>query len=376
MTTSERAQPTLRILVVAPVAPTRGGIAQFSTMLVNTLRLNHMVTCWAIAPLYPPLLFPGNAMPDDQAAKITCTIDKRIHGWNPLAWVRCWHGIKRREYDLVIWQWWTPYWVPFLLLLIAQSAWRNIPTLALSHQLVEPDAPDWQAGIARLMLHCAHGVIQFGTEEAQHSRHRSLPLPLNGELIRQSHKHMDIRRQYGISPIDRVVLCFGFVRRYKGFDIIVSAMRHTPPTVHLFIVGEWWHDTNALRTLCVDSAIADRIHIIDSYIPDAAVADYFAAADVVALPYRSGMVSSVATLAAVSGVPLLVSAVGALAGLATVVDVVQPNTPDAWATALTRVCDVPRVDVVPVPDQPSWEALQRAIEEIASVCNSERVGAQ
>ena len=143
MTTSERAQPTLRILVVAPVAPTRGGIAQFSTMLVNTLRLNHMVTCWAIAPLYPPLLFPGNAMPDDQAAQITCTIDNRIHGWNPLAWVRCWHGIKRREYDLVIWQWWTPYWVPFLLLLIRTNPPHLSSTIDYCSQLLEGTWTDY-----------------------------------------------------------------------------------------------------------------------------------------------------------------------------------------------------------------------------------------
>ena len=355
----------MRILVVAPTAPQRGGIAQFSTMLVNALQQSHTVTFWAIDPVYPAWLFPGNTAADPSSRPVTCPIATRVHGWNPCAWLRVWRTVKPEEYDILVWQWWTPYWVAFLLVLLRQARIRGIPTIALNHQLIEPDATAWQGAIAELMLRCADAVIDFGTPSAPSGTRRCLPLPIHDAIIDHHGAGADIRARFAIPADHRVVLCFGFVRPYKGIDIIVRALHATPDTLHLLVVGEWWRKNPVLRNLCAHPAIRSRVHIVDAYIPNEEVADYFAAADVVALPYRSGTVSGVATLAAALGVPLLVSAVGALAGLAAVRDVVHPNTPDAWATALTRLCDTPRAPVAPVPAQPSWQALQRAIEQSA-----------
>ncbi|MFM2309992.1 MAG: hypothetical protein RLY87_2114 [Chloroflexota bacterium] len=353
----------LRILVVAPSAPHRGGIAQFSTLLVKTLRQSHEVTFWAIDPLYPAWLFPGNTHTDPSAQRVTCPIDAWVHGWNPFAWLRIWRTVLPTSQDVLVWQWWTPYWVPFLLVLCIQARLRGIPTIALNHQLVEPDAARWQTVIAKGMLRLAGAVIDFGSPSARPGQRVCLPLPIHSEILDKAVVRQDIRARFGIPEDHRVVLCFGFVRPYKGVDIIVRALRNTPSTVQLLIVGEWWHKDHQLRSLCTAEGIGTRVHIVDEYVPNEDVAAYFAAADVVALPYRSGTVSGVATLAAAAGVPLLVSAVGALAGLAAVRDVVHPNTPHAWATALTRLSDAPRAPVAPVPAQPSWQALQRAIED-------------
>ncbi len=356
----------LRILVVAPTAPHRGGIAQFSSMLGNTLTNDHCVTFWAIDPLYPALLFPGNTAADPSIHPVTCTIDARLHGWNPYAWYRIWRTTPAHHYDVLIWQWWTPYWIPFLLMLLLQARLRGIPSIALNHQLVEPDAAAWQAVFARWMLALADAVIDFGTSSRVHRRQSTIALPIHGALLRRANPGLCIREDLGIPENATVVLCFGFVRPYKGIDIIVTALQQTPVSVHLLIVGEWWQHDRALHLLCDHEAVRRRVHIVDRYVPNEAVGSYFAAATVVAMAYRSGTVSGVATLAAAAGVPLLVSAIGALAGLAAVRDVVHPNTPDAWATALTRLCNEPGAPVAPVPVQPSWQALQRAIEEHAA----------
>lgn len=372
MTTADGRSPRTRILVVAPVAPSRGGIAQFSTMLVNALRAEHDVTCWAIDPLYPSALFPGNPRPAT-GSTLSCRTEARIHGWNPIAWVTAWRTVRHHAFDVVIWQWWTPYWVPFLLVLVAQANMRGIATIALNHQLVEPDAPQWQALIARMMLTLADAVIHFGSGTPIHSMHRCIPLPLHGALLQQQQAPVNIRHVLTIPDDAFVVLCFGFVRPYKGIDIVVSALHHTPRHVHLLIAGEWWNNDAALRAECRERSIADRIHVVDRYIADGEVADFFAAADVVALPYRSGSVSGVATLAAVAGTPLLVSDVGALAGLASVRQVVSPNTPPAWAAAILQACTTPVDPVLPVPDEPSWQALVHSIEELtASVAGGSR----
>lgn len=372
MTSADGRSPRIRILVVAPVAPSRGGIAQFSTMLVNALRARHDVTCWAIDPLYPTVLFPGNPRPA-HASTLSCQIESRIHGWNPIEWVTAWRTLRPHAFDIVIWQWWTPYWIPFILMLVVQAKIRGIATLALNHQLVEPDAPQWQAVIARLTLARADAVVHFGSHTPIHQMQQSLPLPLHGAVLRRTHPPVDIRQVRNIPADAYVVLCFGFVRPYKGIDIVVSALHHTPRHVHLLIAGEWWNNDAALRAECRELSIADRIHVVDRYIADGEVADFFAAADVVALPYRSGSVSGVATLAAVAGIPLLVSDIGALAGLAKVRQVVSPNTPAAWAAAILQACTTPVDPVLPVPDEPSWQALVQSIEELtASVAGGSR----
>ena len=376
MTTADGRSPRIRILVVAPVAPSRGGIAQFSTMLVNTLRAGHDVTCWAIDPLYPTVLFPGNPQPV-HTSTLSCQIEAKIHGWNPVAWGTAWRTLRPQAFDIVIWQWWTPYWIPFILMLVVQAKIRGIATLALNHQLIEPDAPQWQAVIARLTLARADAVVNFGSGTQIHQMQRSLPLPLLGAVLRRAHPPVDIRQGLNIPADAYVVLCFGFVRPYKGIDIVVSAMHHTPQRVHLLIAGEWWHNDAALRAECRKHSIADRIHVVDRYIADGEVADFFAAADVVALPYRSGSVSGVATLAAVAGIPLLVSDVGALAGLASVRQVVSPNTPAAWTEAVLQACTTSIEPVLPVPDEPSWQALVQSIEALtASVAGGPRCGSR
>ncbi len=372
MPTADSTASRLRILVVAPVTPFRGGIAQFSTMLVNALRAEHDVTCWAIDPLYPAGLFPGNPRPAT-VSTLKCRIEAPIHGWNPVTWVTAWRTVRHYDFDIVIWQWWTPYWVPFLLMLVAQAKLRGLATIALNHQLVEPDAPQWQALIARMMLTRADAVVHFGNSIPMHPMHRNIPLPLHGALLQCQQTPVNIRHVLNIPADAYLVLCFGFVRPYKGIDIVLSAMQRTSPQIHLLLAGEWWHNDPTLRAQCRESTIATRIHVVDHYIPDQDVAAYFAAANVVALPYRSGSVSGVATLAASAGIPLLVSAVGALAGLAIVRQVVSPNTPEAWAVALQQAYEHGTPPVAPVPDEPSWQALVQTIENLtASVAGEPR----
>lgn len=368
MTTPD-GQRRYRFLVVAPLPPSRGGIAHFSAMLCAQLRTAHDITVWRIDPLYPPWLFPGNAQADPSARPIPTHVDAYIHGWSPISWWRSWHAITPSAYDAVIWQWWTPYWIPFLVVLLWLARRRGIPTIALNHQLVEPDAPPWQRSLAIRMLNRAGAVVSFGTPSHTQVQESVLPLPVHAAVLGTAAPcGADLgsgsqRARLGIPADAFVVLCYGFVRPYKGTDIIVAALHDAVPQLHLVIAGEWWHTDSALRAACAHPAVRTRVHIDDRYIPNEETAALFAACDCVALPYRSGTVSGVATLAAATGVPLLTSAVGALGGHAAACAVVHPNTPAAWAAALSRLATQPRAPRAPVPSQPGWLALQRAIEE-------------
>lgn len=331
-----------RILLIGPTPPHRGGVAHFTAMLSTMLRQHATVTVWSFAPLYPAWLFPGNTAPDPSHTPIPCTVDAWLDGTNPWDWWRRLRTLVRTEYDVVLWQWWTPYWIPFIWMLHVATRRARIPSIVICHQLVEPDAPAWQRWLAHWALRQASGCIFLGdqrTAPAQWQRPwRSAPLPYFAALVRHPWPtRAEARHTLGLENDARVALFFGFVRRYKGLDTVLRAMHQTTRPITLVIAGEWWEDAReTLHPLITDPALAPHLVIHDHYIPNEAVVNYLQAADVLVLPYRSGSVSGVATLAASVGLPIIASTSGAIAPHTATVATIPPDDIVAWAGALDQ----------------------------------------
>jgi glycosyltransferase involved in cell wall biosynthesis len=364
----------MHILIIGPTTPHRGGVAQFTTMLINRMRQHRRVTAWGFDPLYPAWLFPGNTQADPSAQQLTCQVDTWVHGYHPWVWWQAWRRLAT-SVDVVVWQWWTPYWIPFLLMLFWHAKRRRLRSIALCHQLVEPDAATWQHWLATTILGRADAVIFFGDEQttptAWPSLHRSLPLPVHHDILSPLPTPAAARQQLHLELNQRVFLCFGFVRPYKGLEAIIEALAQCPPECVLLIAGEWWPDAHGLRTRIEQSPATARIIVHDWYIPNEAVSTYFAAADVLLLPYVGGNVSGVSTLAAATGLPILCSQQGSIAGLAHVYEVVDDPSASAWAAAMMRVhhhWPIPRATTHTDPS--SWDDLIDTIQEFAHVTPS------
>lgn len=331
-----------RILLIGPTTPHRGGVAHFTSMLSTVLRAQQHVTVWGFAPLYPRWLFPGNTAPDPSQTPIACHVDVWLDGTNPWDWWRHLRQLRAGDYDMVIWQWWTPYWLPFIWLLHCATRRAGIPTIAISHQLVEPDAPIWQTWFAQWALRQAAGVVFLGDTTTMPpdwtTPWRSAPLPLHHAVLTQPLPTQAAARQVlGIAVDAHVVLFFGFVRRYKGLDTILNAMRRSTRAYTLLIAGEWWDDVRSiLQPLVTHPELVPRLIIHDHYIPNEQVANYLQAADVLVLPYRSGSVSGVATLAASIGLPIIASTSGAIAQQPGTIATIPADDIDGWAVALDR----------------------------------------
>jgi glycosyltransferase involved in cell wall biosynthesis len=338
-------------------------------MLSNYLGHVTHVTTWGFQPLYPRWLFPGNTTADPSQQAIPCQVDYWLHGYQPLTW---WQALRRMpdDVEVVVWQWWTPYWIPFLMLLSWQLKRKRLRQIAVCHQLVEPDAAAWQVWLATWMLGHADGVIFLGDERTPPSGwptpHRHVVLPAHDALWESLPSRTDARHHLGIASDVPVALCFGFVRPYKGLTVVVDALALTTQPCLLVIAGEWWPDAAPLRTHIANSSAQARMVIHDHYIPNEHVGAYFAACDVVLLPHRSGNVSGVATLAALSGRPVITSTTGAIGGEATVYATVDRAEPAAWAAALDDFCrQQPRPTASPVRPHTSWVALYNALQELA-----------
>jgi D-inositol-3-phosphate glycosyltransferase len=357
-----------RIVLIGPTPPQRGGVAHFTGMLSRYLRQHHPVTLWGFDPLYPRWLFPGTMAPDPSQTPLVCHVDVWLDGTAPWQWWRIMRTLHKDHYDLVIWQWWTPYWLPFLVLLHRYTRRAGLPTIAISHQLVEPDAAPWQTWVARWMLGHAAGVIFLGNQTTMpptwHGVWRSAPLPRHHDILRQPlPTRSAARHALGIAADADVVLFFGFVRRYKGLDTMLRALCQTRRPITLVVAGEWWDDARSQITPLLDHpALIGRLIIHDSYIPNEQVANYLQAADVLVLPYRSGSVSGVATLAACVGLPILASTSGAIGQQPGTVATIAPDDIAAWATALDDHVGAharPR----PEPDA-SWPFFYQQLSEV------------
>lgn len=330
----------IRVVLITPTTPHRGGIAHFGTLLAHHLGKHYQLVTWGFRRLYPAWLFPGSTAPDPSHHTVQCTVDTWIDALNPWSWWYAWRYMP--GVDRIIWQWWSPFWIPFILFVTWQARRRRIPTIAICHQLVEPDAAEWQARIACWVLARADAVLFLGEAPSQwETPYRICALPSFDALIRDIPSKSEARQHLRINHDTPVVLCFGFVRDYKGIDTIIHAMAESRVAYHLIIAGEWWPLRIDMRRLVNTYAIAHRIHIYDHYIPNEQVATYFVAADVVVLPYRRGNVSGVASLAQVFGIPIITSNVGALSGNTPPYASLPSDDISAWRTTLDRFFTTP-----------------------------------
>ena len=360
----------LRMVLIGATPPHRGGVAHFTGMLSTWVRRQHDVTVWGFDPLYPRWLFPGNTTHDPSQTPVACQVDVWMDGTKPWQWWRQLHTLNAGMYDVVIWQWWTPYWIPLLWMLQHATRRAGIPTIAISHQLVEPDAPMWQQWLARWMLGHADGVVFLGDQTTMPrtwtSPWRCAPLPLHHAVMPHPlPTRAAARQQLGIDADANVVLFFGFVRRYKGLDTLLQAMQATTQPCVLVIAGEWWDDVrHLLQPLVTHPALRDRLIIHDHYIPNEQVANYMQAADVLVLPYRSGSVSGVATLAAQVGLPVLASTSGAIAQQASTVATIPATDSAAWARALDTFFAQPAPPRIPHEVDASWQFFSQQLSEV------------
>jgi glycosyltransferase involved in cell wall biosynthesis len=369
----------MKIALVGPTYPFRGGIAHYTTLLVQQLRRRHEVRFYSYRKQYPAWLFPGSTEPDPSAQILQEECERTIEPLNPLTWWQTGRQILADRPDLLLLQWWTPFWLPLHLTLSLMARRANIPIIYLCHQLVEPDSSPLEWLTARPALALAQGLILVTEAEYQQAR-RAFPhlglrkghLPLYDSFPARGLSRVEARTALGIAPEVPLLLFFGFVRRYKGLPILLDALAQTDPALHLLIAGEFWEDAESYQAQIARLGLADRVIIHNRYIPNEAIEAYFTAADLLVLPYLSGSQSAVSMLALHHKLPVIATSVGGLAetiqhertGL-----IVPPGDRDALAAALQRffregLGPTLQTGIANSQERLSWNRLVQIIEEL------------
>jgi glycosyltransferase involved in cell wall biosynthesis len=308
----------MRIAIVGPAHPYKGGSAQHTTALAHRLgAAGHEVSLHSWRRQYPKLLYPGQLTVDEPEAPLFPATEHPLDWNRPVSWWRTGQLLAAAGADAVVIALVTPVQVPAYLVLARAARARGCRVVALCHNVLPHEASRLDRPMMRAMLRSADAVIVHSPEEA--SRARVLAdAPIE---VAELPLHFPQMGMPGGSGEDyephRRLLFFGMVRPYKGVDVLLRALAASRADVSLTVAGEIWEGRGQIMTLISELGLTNRVTLSDGYVPAPDVAGYFAAADALVLPYRSGTASQNALIAFTFGIPVIATRAGAVADVVT-----------------------------------------------------------
>jgi glycosyltransferase involved in cell wall biosynthesis len=371
----------MNIVILGTAYPLRGGIAHYNALLAHALQKRHQVDTLTFKRQYPALLFPGKTQNETSGTFHGDPAPRLIDSVNPFNWIRVGRDIRRRKPDLLIFKYWIPFFGPCFGT-IARVAARGLGTkvLVICDNVLPHERRLLDRSFTQYAFSAAdYFIVQSDAVEREllafwpQAIYRKVPHPVYsifGEAVPKA----EARQKLGLSS-ERIILFFGYVRRYKGLHMLLDAMATLDPAlgVHLVVAGEFYDDEQAYRQQIAQLGIGDAVTIRADYLPNEEVGRYVSAADAVILPYVSATQSGIAQIAYNFDTPVIATDVG---GLAEVVRdgvtglVVPPADPRALGSAITRYYRE-QMESRYVPNvreekkRYTWEALVDAIEALA-----------
>ncbi len=378
-----------KVLIIGPAHPLRGGgITTFNHRLAKQfLAEGYECEIVSFSLQYPSFLFPGKSQYSDEPPPDGIVIHTLINSINPFNWLRVGRKLKRWKPDVVVVRFWLPLMGPALgsILRLLKSGQTKIVCIAdnvIPHEKRFGDKPfTWY------FLKTCDAFITMSEKVLTHLRSFEptkpallVPHPLYdnfGEPISKA----EARKILGLSEAGKIILFFGFIRQYKGLDMLLQAMadaRIKRQNIKLLIAGEFYEDEAPYKRLLEDNGLRDTVILHTHFIADAAVKNFICAADCIVQPYRSATQSGVTPLAYHFEKPMIVTAVGGLPALVPhkkVGLVAQPNA-QSIADAIIEFYSLGENYFLPQlleeKKKYSWQKLTAAIMRLAGRAMSDK----
>lgn len=336
-----------KIVLIGPVFPYRGGISHYTGLMYRELSKKHEVEMISYKMQYPKILFRKEQCNyENDSFKIEKT-NFMLNTANPINIIRTAKYIKKQKPDMVILQWWHPYFAPCYFLLAKFMGKQNLTFVC--HNVFPHERFPFDKNLTRLTLKKGEHFIVHAKEEEEELKQimqnpdcQVTPHPSYNAFCFEHMTKTQAREKLGLLPQEKVLLFFGFVRPYKGLQYLISAMpkiKEALSDAKLLIVGEFGSEKDKTAYLEQIGDFADCIWVKDGYTPDRDVEQYFAACDMVVLPYESATQSGIVQIAYGFERPVVVTDVGGLPDV--VADnrtgyVVTPRDKTALAEAVIR----------------------------------------
>lgn len=372
-----------KIVIVGSAYPLRGGLSAYNERLARAYRQQgDEVKIITFSLQYPGFLFPGKTQYSSELPPDDLDISVEVNSVNPLNWIRVGRKIKKLRPDLLIIKFWIPFMGPCLGT-IARIARKNRHTRVISilDNIIPHEKRPGDRMLANWFVKHVDGFVAMSEQVMNdlagfdiRKARKFCPHPLYDHFGSLEPKS-PAQKKLGLDPGYRYLLFFGFIRDYKGLDLLLLAM--ADPRIHkrnikLLVAGEFYTDSKPYFDLIKKHKLQELVEMSNDFIPDSRVADYFNAADLVVQPYKDATQSGVTQIAYHFEKPMITTNVGGLAEIVPdgkVGFVIDPKAGEI-ADAIVKYFDEDKEsefikNIREEKKKYSWERLLETVDEVA-----------
>lgn len=371
------------VVIIGPAHPLRGGLASYNERLARQFQsTGHRVTILTFSLQYPGFLFPGTTQYSTEPAPDDLDIRVCINSVNPFNWIRVGWMLRKMRPDLVVVRYWLPFMGPALgTILRFVGGLSSTRVVCIADNIIPHEKRPGDQLFTRYFVGAADAFLTMSTKVLEDLKRfdrrkpaQFVPHPLYdnfGEPISKS----AARTALGLPAEERIILFFGFIRRYKGLDILLEAMadpRIASVGIRLLVAGEFYEDEAPYQAILDRPEIRDRVILRTAFIPDSQVRQYLCAADLVVQPYRSATQSGVTPLAYHFEIPMLVTRVGALPDMVPdgLVGIVTEPDPVSITDGILRFYAIGEDHFIPhirtEKKKYTWQRIQDTLQTLAN----------
>lgn len=310
----------MKVAILSPFYPYRGGIASFSNRLYQELKDTEgvEVSAFSFSLLYPSCLFPGKTQyVEGEDSALPIQSHRILNSVNPFSWLSTAKAINRYNPDVLIVAYWMPFVAPALGS-VCRLIDKKIKVISLIHNAIPHEKRFFDKAFAKYFFKKCDGFVVL-SEPVKDDLKKLIP---QAKVVMTPHPIYDhykerINKSEACQLLDidadkKNLLFFGLIRDYKGLDLLIEAMSDLDDSYQLIIAGECYGDFQKYQQLIDKSPFKKNIKVFEQYIHDDMVTTLFSAADVLVLPYRDATQSGVVAVAYQMELPMIATNVGAL----------------------------------------------------------------
>ncbi len=312
-----------KLVIIGPAWPLRGGLAAFDEKLAICFSEKGIQSSiYTFSLQYPSLLFPGKTQYSTQPAPQGINIKATINSINPFNWMKVGWQIMREKPDLIIVRYWIPFLGPCLGTILKIVHWnRHTKVISIVDNMIPHEKRLGDTLFTKYFASSIDGFVTMSEKVKNdvklfsHKPTLVSPHPIF-DHFGSTIPTLQARTQLGLGENDKIILFFGYIRKYKGLDLLIQAMkdiRIQQLGIRLLVVGEFYDAAQPYIDLVNDLALQNQITFYDQFVPDQEVTNYVSAADFIIQPYKNATQSGVTPLAYHFSKPMLVTNVGGLA---------------------------------------------------------------
>lgn len=373
------------VLIIGPAWPLRGGLSTYDQILATEFQKKGYKTRILTFKLqYPSILFPGKSQLSPDPAPENLDIDVRMNSINPFNWLFTGWKYRSLKPKLVVIRFWLPFMGPCLGTIgrIIKSN-KTSRIIAITDNVIPHEKRPGDSVFTSYFLKSCHGFVTMSKRvlEDLNTFIQNKPALFNPHPLYTSFKEgiskVSACNELGLDPNTNYLLFFGFIRAYKGLDILLKALAKIDTAKYklkLLVAGEFYEDETPYKELVKDLNLDQNVNFYSDFIPDNQVHLYFSAADITVQPYKDATQSGVTQVSYFYNKPMIVTNVGGLPELVEngKAGYVTKITPEAIAAAIEKFYDEqqlqPMSDFVAIEKQKySWDKMMDSLWSVSKV---------